>query len=1076
MQRELLRRLVRSARDRGELVFHHEASARRGFVDLFLEHIRELKRRDVLPLDYAKARAPYGDARQQQELAQLYADYQQQLTTHSLVDPESASWAARDALAGRNCQAFDDLELIVVDGFTDFTGTQHEILALLARRAKLLLIALQHDAESARAAVPHRPRGDLFAKTTATLAALRRHHPRLEVRYASSQSSSWPARDYLLENLFRPPDRSAALPDAALASLGRFEIIAAAGLHDEIVQIARRIKRLLSGTAVNPRGSSGGESSRVRPSDVLVVFRSLTDSAARIREVFGEFGIPYFLELGEPLRTTAVCQALQGLLKLDQNDWPFRQIVSTITNRSLTALDEQSRKAADWLVRDLQVANGRRTLIERTEELADPAASSAELNEHAQRRAAQAKLALPALRRLAAALDELPHAATASEWITSLARLARRLGLPPFAAAEGPETTDHVGEKSGTASLHEPLETPLFDALAWERIETHFTSLERLDICLAERPHKYSRREVETLLADAARRAALPHSHDDAGRVRILSAQAARSVSAKHVFLAGMSEQSFPAPERAGRLGSDAEYRFFSRVAHQDEAGRSQAWPAPIRPHEEMLLFYNVISCADESLTISYPALDDKAQKLPPSPYVTEIWHTLGVQAESLIPSTEPRLSPIPAGDACSRTEWRIQAVAQALGGSTQLLAGLLRAAATGPLGTSIDAGLRFVHARARRESFGPTEGLLTSPAVTARLAERFGSRHLWSPSQWEAYAGCPFKFFLEVVLGLEPLGDLELETDYRRRGSRLHDVLAEVHRQWEANRRSGPAPSPKDEAALFLEQWRNVVDLRLAGARNGIDAALAELDRRQILRWAERHFDHHTRYEQLWSKLGTRLEPVHFELRFGPARPGNADGDDPDSCNDAFTLIIDGEPVLVTGKIDRVDVARIGEHLLFNVIDYKSGRKASLKDEHIASGEHLQLPIYVAAAQALLFDGTAQPLAAGYWTMAAGFDAKGVLAVPLDEERGLDWNRTRTAVEERIRQFVSAIRHGEFPVFSRDDKCTSRCDFNTICRITQIRSLGKTWAPADARGTEGTERNSAVDREPAVGTVPVRD
>jgi ATP-dependent helicase/DNAse subunit B len=364
-------------------------------------------------------------------------------------------------------------------------------------------------------------------------------------------------------------------------------------------------------------------------------------------------------------------------------------------------------------------------------------------------------------------------------------------------------------------------------------------------------------------------------------------------------------------------------------------------------------------------------------------------------------------------------------------------------------MGSAIEAGLRIVHERSRRESFGPAEGMLLSPPAAARFGERFGRRHLWSPSQWETYAACPYKFYLEHVLGLEPLGDLELETDYQRRGSRLHDVLAAFHRQWQDQRRERSL-SADEEATQFIGHLRNIVEMRLTSPRAGIDAALAELDRRQILKWAERHFDHHARYEALWSKLDARLEPAHFELRFGPSRSGEADADDPHSCDDAFTLSIGGEPVHVTGRIDRIDVARVGERVVFNVIDYKSGRKASLKEEHIATGEHLQLPIYVAAAQALLFDGNAQPLAAGYWTMAGGFDAKGVLAVQHeDADSRQHWNKLRTTVETLIGQFIDAIRRGQFPVFSRDDQCTSRCDFHTICRITQIRNLEKVWPAA---------------------------
>ena len=423
MQRALLRRLIQAALERGELDFYAESAGRAGFADLVLDHIRELKRRDILPLAFSKARAPHRDARQQQELAQLYADYQQQLTTHSLVDAESSYWAARDALASRACTAFQNLELIVVDGFTDFTHTQHEILALLAGRARQLVIALQSDVDrpaperadatrQRRAPSPYPlpegegkgRRADLFAKTSVTLAALRRHHPRLVERQFGPRKSAWPAHDYLLRYVFCPPGSAPALPSAAMESLPRYEIVAAAGAHDEIVQIARRIKRLLVEKSTPP-------------SDILVVFRALNDSAARVREVFDQFGIPYFLESGEPVATTAVCKTLQALLRLDREDWPFRALVSVITNNSLTSLDDKARQAADWLVRDLQIVQGRRALLDRVEQLVAGHGTANELSQSAQRRVDRAKQALPALEQLAAALDELPHEATADRMV-----------------------------------------------------------------------------------------------------------------------------------------------------------------------------------------------------------------------------------------------------------------------------------------------------------------------------------------------------------------------------------------------------------------------------------------------------------------------------------------------------------------------------------------------------------------------------------------------------------------------------------------------------------------------------------
>ncbi len=151
-----------------------------------------------------------------------------------------------------------------------------------------------------------------------------------------------------------------------------------------------------------------------------------------------------------------------------------------------------------------------------------------------------------------------------------------------------------------------------------------------------------------------------------------------------------------------------------------------------------------------------------------------------------------------------------------------------------------------------------------------------------------------------------------------------------------------------------------------------------------------------------------------------------------------------------VTGRIDRIDAGKLNGREVFSVIDYKTGRLPSLKEDDIRSGERLQLSIYVAAAQALFFDGRAVPIAAGYWTMDRGFDARGALNVLQDHARAdqasPEWEALQKQVAERVGQFVNDIRAGAFPVDSRDVHCTSRCEFSTVCRVAQVRALEKKW------------------------------
>lgn len=1003
MQRDLLRLVIATALGDGVLKHFADAARRPGFVDGLAEHIRELERHDIAPASYEKLTATRGQPPERRELAHLYAAYEQLLKSHALVDRERAHSLARDALTSRACTKFQELDLIAADAFTDFTRAQHETLRLLAARSQQLLIALPDDVQE-----PAQPRADLFAKTSATIAELQQYYPDLEIRRVPPRPTTWPTADYLADAIFRHPKPNPSA--AALAGLGQIEIVEAAGVQDEIVQLARRIKQRLSANVP------------AKPFEIVVVFRSVNDVAPRIEEVFGQFGIPYSIETSHRITAAPLFQTISSLLRLDQEDWPFRRVVSTVTNNSLVALSDAARAAAEWLVRDLQIASGRQQLVETVTRLAALKDTGTQLGDHQTKRVDAAANALTALSTIAAALDELPRQATLREWLGAIEAFVNALAGPLFAS----------------------------DAATWQAIVANLTDLERLDAWLADPPRKLTRSDLLTTLVDVASREALSRSYDESGRVRVLSAPAARAVPARHLYLAGMSEKSFPAADRVGRIATDADYRFLVNATHQTaEPNNSQSVAAPTRAQDEMLLFYELLSRAQETLTISYPALDDKAQDLPPSPYVVELKRMVE-GAGGKIHCTPPQLLPVPKSNTVgSLPDWRTCAVAKAIerDGDRRLLAGIFANDNTQSLGQAIDAGIRIVHARAHGDQFGSNEGVLASPAVSARLAQRFGPKHLWSPSQWETYAACPFKFFLHVVLKLEPLGDLALETDYTRRGSRLHHVLAAFHRQW-PNERSKKPQSTDDEQTQFTAHLNKVVDECIATSPDGgIDAALLELDRRQILKWAADHFEHHKKYDLAINKLGAAMSPAHLEFRFGSSRPDDTDAD-PNSTSKVFELDINGEPIRITGQIDRIDVGTENGRPVFNVIDYKSGRKSSLKTAQIETGEQIQLPIYVEAAQLLLFDGKAQPLAAGYWSMGTGFDEKGALAALKKDEPGPDWSATKKLVHTLIREFVDGIRDGAFPVASRDDKCTTFCDFSLTCRIAQARNTGKLWWP----------------------------
>jgi ATP-dependent helicase/DNAse subunit B len=301
-------------------------------------------------------------------------------------------------------------------------------------------------------------------------------------------------------------------------------------------------------------------------------------------------------------------------------------------------------------------------------------------------------------------------------------------------------------------------------------------------------------------------------------------------------------------------------------------------------------------------------------------------------------------------------------------------------------IGQSILAGIDAIADRSRRDEFSAFEGIMSSEVAAARLLDRFGPGHLWSPSQLETYAGCPFVFFGKQLLGLQPTPEMALANDMSRRGAVLHETLAQLYAQLRGARSADSALAPEQLTELVLQQFHEVLTaVSQARPGRGLSFALREIERRQIAAWAEDFAQQDAAYRKAWPSLDAPLEPAYFEARFGRgSRASESTADAAVSTDKPFELpvAVDGvaEVAQFTGQIDRIDVGRVGESLVFNVIDYKSGKKHAVNEADIHAGKQLQLPLYAMAAQSLrLAGGEAVPLTAGYWSVQGkGYGAKG--------------------------------------------------------------------------------------------------
>ena len=969
----ILQQLTRKLLGQKQLNYYQGVAHTPGFVRQVAQFIGELKRQDIWADEFRQRATRERD----RDVSAIYTAYHHHLTSQNLYDAEGRFWAARDLLQEDNESRWG---LIVVDGFTDFTAAQHDILRLLSQRSERLVISLLMQAEPMQ---PGSDRALMFGRTYATRERLEKTLPGIECELVGASHFSAPGIAHAERHLFDDDATQGSDPTG-------LSILAADSQQGEIQEVARRIKTLLL----------AGEA---QPEEIAVVFPSLAEVAPRIKIISDDFGLPIALETTTLLAQTPLLRLLIRLLQLHTQDWPFDLLLDLAGVAAMQRIagdkgeNSEWRIAAERCIRRAQLPSGRTLLLEQLRWWAEKAEDPQEIVQ-------DARVALPFFESLERLLSSLPERASLAAWIDSLSQLVESLGI---------------------ADKH------------WDLLRRALSATLARDESLQVAGEELSCGDLEQLLEMQAAEITL-RGEDAVGRVRILSAANARYLSVRHLFMAGLSEQSYSSSESVGRLYSQQELGRFA------PDGLSEAPSAEALAGDAMLLFYEMVTRTSDCLTLSYAALDEKGQTLSPSPFLIELERCFSLRA---IPKVTMAVGNRENGDRTplSRSDWRLQGMEAALAGDCNWLAGL----APQNTGRAILRGVECVASRSQRDVFGPFEGLLASEAVRTALAHRFDEEHLWSPSRLETYAACPYRFFAEQILHLEPLEELALRSDHLRRGNLLHQVLAAIHQQ------PLDPDTPLSEEDLIDRFGKALEKIIAENPLGGLNEVLREIECREILAWAPQYAEPDIQYRHQWPLLDHPWRPAHFEVRFGPRKHASEEVyQDLLSQPVPFILDLGSEQIRLTGQIDRIDTGQVCGVTVFTIIDYKSGKGVKLKPTEMEAGRQLQLPLYALAAEKLLFaDQQAVALATGYWNIkekgfASGRDAllefRTITADGLQDST--NWNSLKSSITRRIEEIVQGIRAGEFPVYNENKDCTASCDFSKMCRIAQIRSLEKVW------------------------------
>ncbi|MBN1093327.1 PD-(D/E)XK nuclease family protein [Blastococcus sp. TML/M2B] len=483
---------------------------------------------------------------------------------------------------------------------------------------------------------------------------------------------------------------------------------------------------------------------------------------------------------------------------------------------------------------------------------------------------------------------------------------------------------------------------------------------------------------------------ALPRVGRFGDGVLVAPVSAAVGLEADIVFVLGLAESLYP-----GRLREDP---LLPERARDASAGQLLSYRERIDTAHRALL---AAFAAAPEVVASFPRGDlrTKSRHLPSRwllPTLRELsgnqslsatqWDKAPIHGLTTSPSFAGSLTTTP--DPACEQEWRIQAS---------------------------HAGVRLddaVVAAAQELSDGRDSCRFTRfdgdlSAVAEGLPDYAAGERAVSPTALEKYAGCPHAYFIERILGVQPVEQPEdvITISPADIGTLMHESFDALVTEF------------ADDLPGFGEPWRDDHRRRLAEIADVTAARFAD--------------DGRTGHPRLWQQTLVRVQAdlqamlvaddewraehrarvLASELAFG------MHGADP-----VAVLLPDGGTLLMRGSADKVDETEDGRLV---VTDIKSGSATSFKglsaDDPVLGGSKLQLPVYAHAARQA-YDRPDDEVEAAYWFVRKD---KGRIAVPLTPE-------VEQVYAETLQTIVAGIRGGLFPARppEKDDYAYVQCAY----------------------------------------------
>ena len=710
------------------------------------------------------------------------------------------------------------------------------------------------------------------------------------------------AAAWLAQRLFAPEvrDVESAVPAAVMS--GALHLVEAPDAAREAKMIAVRVRALVD---------AGTE-----PSRIAVVFRNERPGVDVVATTLRTVGVPVTARLRIGLRATAPARALRALLTAQVHGWSLDSVLEIVSSPLLrTKLRPQILAVAAQLT----AIRGLHEWLPALEDLVARCRKRDETPDttsHAQHRLPRTRAVercLDAWHAWLPIADSLDRRRTSAEWFRWVGHtlVDPALGIPRRLAWPVADDADVSGvERRAYAMLLEKAE-------AWASAFEAYGGADTLVSASGFLP------QFDQLLdADV-----LHDTRTDFGVV-VGEAMAMAWRAFDHVFVAGLQSDAFPLPSPVSPILRDEDR--VALIAAGLPLDDPVAWP-----EREQELFRALCAAPRRSLTLSWSGSDGAGHEVLRSRFVDEV-------VDCLCPGADK-----PEQALMEAKVFTHMATQQVVIPGYPLITG------TDAASTAMHAAVVSAREQRRTRAADPWNGLIEDEALRQSFSVAYGESFVWSPTQLEEMAKCPWSWFASRQLRLTEEDEAEDGITHALAGTVRHDALDRFFAAARAQRGvEAVYLRPEDSSWVLPLAKEAVAEAWEAAARHVWmgDPAMHDLVRAEL----QETIDGYLQFEmQFNDKSADGRTNAGKQLRTG-ALAGELKFD-------GITVTVGDTSFRLRGSVDRVDrcvddrFPDAGNFIA--AIDYKSSRYATPgggEKKAWKDGVVLQIPLYAAVLQQL--------------------------------------------------------------------------------------------------------------------------